>query len=326
VRRFALAALVVSGSALAATATATREATVVVCHRTTSAERPYVRLTIPLRRLGAHRAHAADVIAAPRSCPTTILTPFHAGIALGAVLLGDPSADPIASGSASIRVRRGQGQICALVTVHDLSYQPTVGVHLHRVDGGTVATVAIFRGLGPNDTSTSNCVRAPRTLVAQILRTPSAFEVDVHTPDFQSGAVRGRLGPPALPPPRALGALLTGAAVCTPACGTGDPDGIGFAHVRLSPLISAGHVCFRLSLAPTVALPALGAHVHRGTIGETGPSVVDLAPSVDGRSMGCRTVPHTVYDEVLTNPTGFYVDVHNAAFPHGAVRGQLPAR
>jgi CHRD domain len=42
--------------------------------------------------------------------------------------------------------------------------------------------------------------------------------------------------------------------------------------------------------------------------------------------MGCTTVQHAVYDEILLNPSAFYVDVHNAEFPDGAVRGQLPPR
>lgn len=309
-------------------ATATRDATAVVCHRTASDERPYVRLTVPLRRLATHRSHAADVIPAPTACPRTILTPFHAGTELGAVLSGGPGADPVATGTASIRVRSGQAQICALVAVDDLSYQPTVGVHLHRVgDANTGAAVAIFRGLAHNDRSTSSCVRAPRAVVSQMLRAPAGFELDVHTPDFNSGAVRGRLGPPVLPPARALSTRLTGAAVCTPVCGSGDPDGLGAALVRLFPQISAGNVCFRLSLAPTVALPAMSAHVHRGAAGQHGPALVELRPAPsDGRSMGCSVVHHAVSDEIVVDPSTFYVDVHNAEFPNGAVRGQLPAR
>lgn len=304
-----------------------REATVVICHRTASLERPYVRLTVLPRRLRAHREHAADVIPAPRSCPKTLLTPFHGGLPLGAALSGGATADPVATGLASIRVRRGQGQICAVVAVDDLSYRPTVGVHLHRVGGDTPgATVAIFRGLGLNDGSSSSCARVPRTVVSQILRTPSAFEVDVHTPDFQSGAVGGRLESPVRPPARALGTQLTGAAVCTPVCGTADPDGLGFALVRVTPPISAGSLCFRLDLWPTVALPALSAHIHRGVPGQQGPAVVELTPPVDRRSMGCRTVHQNTYHEIVTDPSAFYVDVHNAEFPAGAVRGQLPSR
>jgi CHRD domain len=326
VRWFAVVALIVGAPVIATTATATRDATAVICHRTASVERPYVRLTIPIRRLGVHREHAADVIPASRSCPGAILTPFHAGTALGAALLGGPGADPVATGSASIRVRRGQGQVCAQVAVEDLSYQPTVGIHLHRVEGDAAGeTVAIFRGLGL-DRSTSSCARIPRALVSQILRTPGAFEVDVHTPDFNDGAVRGRLGPPVLPPARALGTLMRGAAVCAPLCGTGDPDGVGFAYIRLTPLISAGNVCFRLEVTPTVALPALSAHVHRGAPGHEGPVVVTITPPGERRALGCSVVHHTVYDEILLNPAGFYVDIHNAEFPDGAIRGQLPAR
>jgi CHRD domain-containing protein len=323
----ALVLAALTGAVLAAAAPAVPEATVVVCHRTASAERPYVRLTVPPRRMRVHRSHSADVIPAPSRCPNTLLTPFHGGRDFAATLLGGPTADPVATGLASVRVRSGQGQVCAVFTVEDLSYQPTVGVHLHRIGGDAPgATVAFFRGLGPHDRSTSSCVGALRALVSQILRTPSAFELDMHTPDFQEGAVRGRLGPPVLPLPRAVHAHMTGAAVCAPTCSSGDPDGLGLATVLLRPLTSGGAVCFRLQVAPTVALPAFAAHIHRGAAGQEGAVVADLAPPTERRSMGCRTVHAVTYDEIVANPAAFYVDVHTGEFPAGAVRGQLPPR
>ncbi|MDQ3495458.1 MAG: CHRD domain-containing protein [Pseudomonadota bacterium] len=83
------------------------------------------------------------------------------------------------------------------------------------------------------------------------------------------------------------------------------------------------------------------AHIHRGPRGANGPVVVSLAWPQDGRSADCisetRVLPNgspafardangnqrATAVEILTNPEGFYVNVHNSQYPAGAVRGQL---
>ena len=46
------------------------------------------------------------------------------------------------------------------------------------------------------------------------------------------------------------------------------------------------------------------------------------APS-DGFSSGCVDVGRALAKEILKNPADYYVNVHNAEFPGGALRGQL---
>ena len=43
----------------------------------------------------------------------------------------------------------------------------------------------------------------------------------------------------------------------------------------------------------------------------------------DGAVSETTTGPATLGTEILTMPAGFYVNVHNARYPDGAVRGQL---
>jgi hypothetical protein len=80
--------------------------------------------------------------------------------------------------------------------------------------------------------------------------------------------------------------------------------------------------------------PATAAHIHRGARGANGPVVVNLARPTDGNAADCLTegetlpggVPAfagTTAAEVLANPSAFYVNVHNADYPGGAIRGQL---
>jgi CHRD domain-containing protein len=99
----------------------------------------------------------------------------------------------------------------------------------------------------------------------------------------------------------------------------GDPDGIGFATVTVNP--GQGVLCYELSVSGIA--PATLAHIHEAPVGVAGPVVVDLLPPTDGSSSGCVEVGRTLAKEILQDPSDYYVNVHNADFPGGALRGQL---
>jgi hypothetical protein len=65
------------------------------------------------------------------------------------------------------------------------------------------------------------------------------------------------------------------------------------------------------------------AHVHTGAAGVAGGPVVTLKPPVDGSSSGCETISADLAKALVSNPAGYYVNVHTAEFPQGALRGQL---
>ena len=113
-----------------------------------------------------------------------------------------------------------------------------------------------------------------------------------------------------------LRASLNGAAE---APGPGDPDGNGSAMVRVD--VATPQVCYEVTVSGIDA--ATMAHVHRGPAGVAGPPVVTLEAPADGGSSGCVAVTRELAAEMLARPADFYVHVHNAAFPPGAVRGQL---
>jgi len=99
----------------------------------------------------------------------------------------------------------------------------------------------------------------------------------------------------------------------------GDPDGFGYARVTID--LDDNTVCYQLSVAQTD--PPVAAHIHSGGPGENGPVVVPFEAPTTGLSKGCVDVDPALAADIVANPNSYYVNVHTAAFPPGAVRGQL---
>ena len=102
--------------------------------------------------------------------------------------------------------------------------------------------------------------------------------------------------------------------------GPADPDATGTAEVLVQP--NQGRLCWDLYVRYTD--PIVGVHIHRAAAGLVGPPVVALTtPAADGHSQGCTAVDETLARQISTQAHEFYVNIHTAAFPDGAVRGQL---
>ena len=116
---------------------------------------------------------------------------------------------------------------------------------------------------------------------------------------------------------RTLMIPLTGAAEGP---GLGDPDGSGMAELMIDPV--RGRFCYVLTVEGIA--PAQLAHIHRSPVGEAGgPIVVHLEAPTDGDSEDCMAMAPEAARSLLQNPADYYVNVHNADHPGGAVRGQL---
>jgi CHRD domain len=101
--------------------------------------------------------------------------------------------------------------------------------------------------------------------------------------------------------------------------GPGDPKGSGTIQVTLDP--AKGEVCYELSVANIQE--ATAAHIHEGAKGKEGPVKVALEAPKTGSAKGCAKADAPVITAIMKDPAGYYVNIHNAAFPNGAIRGQL---
>ena len=114
-----------------------------------------------------------------------------------------------------------------------------------------------------------------------------------------------------------LATVMTGA---EEAPGPGDPDGIGAAVFALT--ASTGRVCWAYTVKRVE--PITAAHIHVAPPGSPGGVVVPLGASGDkSYSAGCTTVAPSIVAAIVADPAAYYVNVHNAAFQNGALRGQL---
>ena len=95
----------------------------------------------------------------------------------------------------------------------------------------------------------------------------------------------------------------------------GDPDGSGSASIWLNH--GQGTVCWEISFAD-IGTP-IAAHIHAAPAGVNGAVVVPLSPIEEG----CTSADPDLIKAIIQDPELYYVNVHTAVFPGGAIRGQL---
>jgi hypothetical protein len=109
---------------------------------------------------------------------------------------------------------------------------------------------------------------------------------------------------------------LTGAAERP---GPGDPDGSGTATLTINP--GLGTVCYTIDVAGVD--PLTDAHIHVAPSTSPGPVVVPLEVGDFGGTGCTEGVAPRLLADIISDPSGYYVNVHNEPYPRGALRGQL---
>jgi hypothetical protein len=211
---------------------------------------------------------------------------------------------------------------------------PTLG-HIHEGKAGVNGPVKItlFGSALPDTTrAAAGSVTLTDAKLAKTIRTnPAGFYVNLHSAEFPGGAVRGQLKSlnkrvDVLSVVKGGGfrALLDGGQEVPAANGAavGDRNGHAVSFVR------ARGTTVDYSLAWVgIGAPTLG-HVHQGKAGVNGPVKVNLfttpvPETIFALSGSAPGQDAQVVKDIRKNPKGFYVNIHTAEFPGGAVRGQL---
>lgn len=298
-----------------------------------------VGATSPALAHGDHDGHA-DMVMAHASSGNSIKTPARGPSASFTATLTGAQEVPVQGGPA---VGDPDGFAQALVQVKGdrvtfaLKWQgigaPTLG-HIHQGKTGVNGDVKVplFTTPMPDTVdAASGQVSVTDAALAQQIRTqPDGFYVNLHSKDFPGGAVRGqlkpvnyRINPLGILEGGSEHALMDGnQEVPSPGKKVGDPDGraITFVHPH------GQAVDYSMAWVNTGA-PTLG-HLHEGVFGKNGDVKVPLFASpvpagIFAISGTAENQDAAVVQQLRSNPSNFYANLHSAEFPDGAVRGQL---
>jgi D-alanyl-D-alanine carboxypeptidase len=279
--------------------------------------RAVVAVLLVAATAGTAVSSTAGAGATPRSTVLqTTLTGLREVSPDGALGAGDPDG----VGAAVLELRASS--LCARLAVTGVDL-PAAAAHVHRGPVGVNGDIVVPLPTPGDDGRSTGCVDVEPALVQELAARPVAFYVNVHTSTFPAGAVRGQLQHAARED-ALLATRVSGAEEVGPAgeLDVGDPDGSGVATIAVS--TSGARVCFELWVHG-ITLPAVAAHIHAAEPGVNGPVVVPLAPPDGaGRASGCaRGLDRSLLEDLVEEPSSFYVNVHTSDFPDGAVRGQL---
>ncbi|MEV0381458.1 CHRD domain-containing protein [Nonomuraea sp. NPDC050643] len=172
-----------------------------------------------------------------------------------------------------------------------------------------------------------------RSLLGRIVNNPGNWYANLHNAEFGGGAVRAqlhRIRPVELESvlSHGFGKTLTARADGdqeVPAPNTKVGDGNGSAGWLVQP---EGDRVWFASAWRHIGAP-VGAHIHRAPKGKNGPVVVPFFAAEKGLPAGINglagstTTSEATAGRIWKNPKNWYVNLHTAKFPGGAIRGQL---
>jgi hypothetical protein len=291
-----------------------------------------MRRRVAVVALAAALVFGLTLLAAPGAAASGKVTLLSASLN-GAKEVPGPG-DPDGRGRAFVRLSGGKA--CFVLRWSRIT--APVAAHIHAGRAGVAGPVVVLffqpganaTGLPPTLNAVAGCVEVDPDVAKAIAASPRDYYVNIHTADFGDGAIRGQLhrsGHLDLDLPHQLAARLSGANEVPAA----DPDGRGLGLVQTG----SQRVCFAVGWT-RIAAPIF-AHIHRGVAGVNGPVVVlffdvpELAatppaalPDTISAVAGCLgDQDPALLRDIRRHPGDYYVNVHNAEFPGGAIRGQL---
>ena len=139
--------------------------------------------------LSATLVSAAAILASP------VLAQDNSGRRFTVTLEGEQEVGPAGgdldgTGTATLRINPGQGQLCYTIRVSGIA--PARAAHIHEAPAGTNGPVIITLN-APTSGTSSGCVTVTRELALEIIKDPADYYVNVHNREFPAGALRGQL-------------------------------------------------------------------------------------------------------------------------------------
>jgi hypothetical protein len=257
----------------------------------------------------------------------TLVTAAAFGQTLGAVLTAAGEVPPTTSpgfGNATVTFDSTRQNISVTVTVANLG-SPITAAHIHPGAAGQANNPII--GFTPSASFVNGKLTGtfpvPSATATAMLQNPSNFYVNVHTQQFPGGAIRGQLS------------AVSGTAIVYAADLRGSnetPPNSSTATGSAIVTIDTINNTLTWDVATKGIASPLFAHIHPGAAGVAGNPLITFAGSssdfTNGRTNGAVSIASldaTQLNNLLTNPSAFYVNVHSSAFPGGEIRGQLTA-
>ncbi len=241
----------------------------------------------------------------------------------GAVLTGAQETPPNNStgfGNATVTLDAARTSVNVKLTFSSLT-AAIIGAHIHGEAPAGVATGVVI----PFTTDAASgrmdkTFTIDKTLGDKIAANPHLYYVNVHTPMFPGGEIRGQLT--LLDDVTKFSAELRGVNEVPPSNSTV----VGAALVTID---AANALTFEVS-TPGIVSP-IASHIHgpNGPAGVVENVLIGFTSSTNtfsgGRLKGSVQISAANAAAIRANPANFYVNVHTTANPGGEVRGQLVA-
>ena len=141
---------------------------------------------VTLAACGDDEASTSSATTAADTQAVTLIADLEGGVAEVPA-----PGDPDGKGTVQILMDDNTGEVCYDITVENIA--PPAAAHIHEGAAGGAGPVVITfdpAKIGEGETCLTGQKNAD---LERIVANPEGFYVNVHTPDFQGGAVRGQL-------------------------------------------------------------------------------------------------------------------------------------
>lgn len=239
--------------------------------------------------------------------------------------------DPDGSGKAYITLVNNRA--CWVINWFGIAAPTAAHIHIGRPAQAGPAVQLLFaspQGVPAPIDLVGGCVDLDPPLADAIVAHPRQYYVNVHTAEFPDGAIRGQLlavDQLEIKPVRNY-QLIAGPLIGESEIPPADLDGLGRALIGIRFPGRGARICYKLSWSSIA--PPVAAHIHQGSWNENGPVVVPffsaplgLPPTINLVGGCVRNVTSRLANAIREHPRRYYVNVHTAEYPDGAIRAQI---